>query len=78
MFLIKLSGDVEINPGPKSGTNQILRKNQTVKCLELNARSLMSVRKTNYGETVSNLERFQNFVYTEDIDIVFVNETWLS
>ena len=38
----------------------------------------MSVRKTNYGETVSNLERFQNFVYTEDIDIVFVNETWLS
>ena len=78
MFLIKLSGDVEINPGPKSGTNQILRKNQTVKCLDLNARSLMSVRKTNYGETVSNLERFQNCVYTEDIDIVFINETWLS
>ena len=78
VFLIKLSGDAEINPGPKSGSNQIFYKNQTVKCHELNARSLMSVRKANYGETVSNLERFQNFVYTEDIDIVFVNETWLS
>ena len=38
----------------------------------------MSVTGTNDGETVSNLERFQNFVYSEDIDIIFVNETWLS
>ena len=38
----------------------------------------MSVTKTNDGEIVSNLERFQNFVYSEDIDISFVNETWLS
>ena len=38
----------------------------------------MSVKKINYGETVSNLERFQSFVYTEDIDIAFVNETWIS
>ena len=38
----------------------------------------MSVTKTNDGEIVSNLERFQNFVYSEDIDISFVNESWLS
>ena len=38
----------------------------------------MSSVKTNDGKTVSNLERFQNLVYCEDIDIVFVNETWLS
>ena len=38
----------------------------------------MSVTKTNDGEIVSNLERFQNFVYSEDIDISFVNEPWLS
>ena len=38
----------------------------------------MSVKKTNGREVVSNLERFHNFVYSEDIDIVFVNKTWLS
>ena len=38
----------------------------------------MSVTKTNDGETVSNLERFQNFFYSEDIHVVFSNETWLS
>jgi exonuclease III len=26
----------------------------------------------------SNLERFQNLVYSDDLDIVCVNETWLS
>ena len=76
VFLIKLSGDIEINPGPES--KQSSHNNRPVKCLGLNARSLMSVTKTNDRETVSNLERFQNLVYSEDIDIVFVNETWLS
>ena len=78
MLLIKLSGDIEINPGPTSNAVQMSHNNRAVKCLGLNARSLMSVRKTNDGESVSNLERFQNFVYSEDIDIVFVNKTWLS
>ena len=77
-FLSNYRVTLKLIQDQKCGTNQILRKNQTVKCLELNTRSLVSVRKANYGETVSNLERFQNFVYTEDIDIVFVNETWLS
>ena len=43
-----------------------------------NARSLMSVTKTDDEETVSNLERFQNFAYSKNIDIIFVNETWFS
>ena len=34
--------------------------------------------KSTNGETSSNLHRFQNFGYAEDIDIVFANETWLS
>ena len=31
-----------------------------------------------WHKTESNLERFQNFVYSEDFDVVCVNETWLS
>ena len=41
-------------------------------------RSLTTTVKSTTGEISSNLQRFQNFVYTEDIDIVFANETWLS
>ena len=78
LFLIYLSGDVELNPGPRNTTNQVPCDKRPVKCLLLNARSLMSTAKTSDGKTVSNLERFQNLVYCEDIDIVFVNETWLS
>ena len=78
VFLIKLSGNVEINPGPSSNKFQNSYNDRAVKCIGLNARSLMSVKKTNDREVVSNLERFQNFVYSENIDIVFVNETWLS
>ena len=73
-----LSGDVELNPGLKNATNQLPCDKRPVKCLLLNARSLMSTAKINDGKTVSNLERFQNLVYCEDVDIVFVKETWLS
>ena len=41
-------------------------------------RSLTSTVKSTTGEISSNLQRFQNFVCTEDIDTVFANETWLS
>ena len=34
--------------------------------------------KSTNGEISSNLQGFQNFVYTEDIDNIFANETWLS
>ncbi|CAB4038149.1 Hypothetical predicted protein, partial [Paramuricea clavata] len=40
----------------------------------------MSLHKTNIGNnlTDTNIERFQNLVYSEDPDIVCVNETWLN
>jgi hypothetical protein len=92
VLCILLAGDIATNPGPTTIANAqfgnlprshiqapvVERSKNNVKCLALNARSLMSVTKTNDGETVSNLERFQNFVYSEDIDVVFANETWLS
>ena len=57
VFFIKLSGDVEINPGPKDDAIR------SVKGLVLNARSLTSSVKTD-NKTESNLERFQNLVYS--------------
>ena len=68
-----LSGDVEINPGPRC------KEKNSVKCVTMNAQSLTSLVKfNNSNKTESNLEQFQNFVYSEDFDIVCVNETWLS
>ncbi len=65
VFLIMLSGDVEINPGPRR------KEDGSVKCVTMNARSLTSLVKfTNGNKTESNLERFQNFVYSEDFDVV--------
>ena len=78
VILIKLSGDVEINPGPQSNTSQNLQRKKSLKCASINVRSLTSAVKSTNGETSSNLHSFQNFVYAEDIDIVFANETWLS
>ena len=72
MFLIKLSGDIEIKPGPKSDGHCI------VKCVVLHARSLTSSVKMKNNKMESNLERFQSLVYSEDMDIVCVNENWLS
>ena len=56
-----------------------IHREKPVKCASINVRlSLTSKVKSTNGEIFSNLQRFQNFVYTEDIDIVFANETWLS
>ena len=69
-----LSGDVAINPGPCN-----VHVNRSVKCLAMNARSLMSTHKLTESETVCNLNCFQDLVYSEQIDIVCVNETaWLN
>ena len=78
VFLIKPSGDVEINPGPQSNTRQSSLRKKTVKCASINVKSLTSTVKSAKGEISSNRQRFQNFVYAEHIDIVFANETWLS
>ena len=67
VFLIKLSGNVEIN-----------QRKKTVKCASINVKSVTSTVKSAKGEISSNRQRFQNFVYAEHIDIVFANETWLS
>jgi hypothetical protein len=46
------------------------------KCLVVNARSLLSVRKSE-GKRTCQLGNFQELVYSEDADIVWVTETWL-
>ena len=49
-----------------------------MRCLAINARSLISVHGMNNCEgNCCNLERFQNLVYSENSDIVCVSETWL-
>ena len=80
-LLILLSGDVATNPGPhlfvKKKKNSV-SKNK-IKCSVLNARSLKSFHREEISNRiVCNLERFQNFVYNENSDIVCVNETWLT
>ena len=66
-ILLLLAGDIATNPGPYKHTN---RENQIVKCLALNARSLVSLHKSNNGNSLkdTNIERFQNWVYSEDSD----------
>ena len=73
MFLFKLSGDVKINhAGPQDDGHCCLIG------VVLNARSLTSLVKMNDNLKESNLERFQNFEYSDDLDIVCANETRLS
>ena len=67
VFLIMLSGDVEINPGPRC------KEKDSVKCVTINARSLTRLVKFNNSSKSES-----NLVYSEDFGIVCVNETWLS
>ena len=75
LFLcILLAGDIATNPGPTCKTT-----NFSIKCATVNARSLKSVHKdVTTNSTICNLERFQDFVYGENLDVVCVNETWLN
>lgn len=68
LICILLCGDVATNPGPS----------KHIKCATLNARSLKSLHKTTTGMNISNINCFQDLVYSDDIDIVCVNETWLD
>ena len=76
VLLILLAGDVATNPAPLSSAP----KNRTLNCLSLNARSLTSLHRTNTSEAeiCSNMELFQNLVYSKDSDVIFVNETLLK
>jgi hypothetical protein len=76
LLCILLSGDVAINPDPCN-----VHLNRPIKCFAMNARSLMGTHKLTESETVCNLNCFQYLVYSEQIDIVCVNEkydTWLN
>ena len=46
-------------------------------CLVINARSLKSLHVTD-DKQVCNLSRFQELVYSESADLVWVIETWLT
>ena len=71
LLLILLAGDVATNPGPpKSGRN-------FVNCLVINARSLKSRHIVN-GRKVCHLSCFQDLVYSDQADFVWVTETWLT
>lgn len=73
---ILLAGDVSTNPGPPAAA---LNTNSAYKCVCINARSLKSIQRLGLGlQPISNMERFQDLVYSEDCDICCVNETWLN
>ena len=62
------------NPGPAPASKQL-----PIKCATINARSLKSIHKdVATNSTTCNLQRFQDFVYGENLDVVCVNETWLN
>ena len=82
-LIILLAGDIATNPGPFSGANHTTNLQQkandrkfSAKCLVVNARSLLSIRKSE-GKRSCHLANFQELVYTENADIIWVTETWL-
>lgn len=73
-MLVLLANDVEVNPGPVHTSGNI-----TIKCATINPRSLKSIHKNVANNTtISNIQRFQDLVYAENLDVVCVNETWLN
>ena len=81
---ILLAGDVATNPGPSSTPNHAPNLQRmtndrkfSAKCLIVNARSLLSVRKSE-GKRSRHLPNFQELAYTEDADIIWVAQTWLK
>ena len=70
-----MSGDINHNPGPISAATA-----GKINCLVMNARSLKSYHKdsTTNWKSVCNLHRFQDLVYAENSDVIYVNETWLN
>ena len=79
LISLLLSGDICVNPGPDNPRHKQSspRKEQSATCLVINAQSLKSVNNVD-GNKVSNISRFQELVYGEEADIVFVTEAWLK
>jgi hypothetical protein len=86
-----MCGDIHPNPGPtitnitstSSGNLGSRKQNPEQKhsslfCMYMNARSLKKTFLTQENRHISNLIKFQELVYSESIDVMFVTETWLN
>ena len=79
--LLLLCGDIASHPGPVGSSESIL----FIRCMVSNTQSLKSLKSlkkvvNNDGSKAlaCNLHQFQDLVYSEDMDVVCVNETWLN
>lgn len=76
--LLLLCGDVASNPGPVGSSESI----PVIKCMVSNTQSLKSLKKVVNSDgskaLACNWHQFQDLVYSEDMDVVCVNETWLN
>jgi hypothetical protein len=68
-LVIVFAGDIATNSGPN---------NQHLRCLSFNAQSIRSTRKLPDGSYASNLKSFQDMVFAEELDLIFVTESWLN
>ena len=88
--LLLKCGDIHPNPGPTNGANSSRNDNcdscklqpeqsQTyLSCMYMNARSLKKIIHVQDNQYISNLSKFQELLYSESVDIMFVTETWLN
>lgn len=81
-----LAGDIATNPGPYMTTSSARLSYQPTKqeskgnpatCLVLNARSLKSQHLLD-GKKLCHISRFQELVYSESADLVWVTETCMA
>ena len=90
-LVLLMCGDIHPNPGPtttnkninpsrsnKQITNGQRNKQSDLYCMHMNARSLKKNIHPQGKLYTSNLLKFQEMIYSEMFDIVFVSETWLN
>ncbi len=88
-----MCGDIHPNPGPTATSTNVNSnysnnrgtsgrkpedKHSNLFCMYMNARSLKKNIHTQGNVYVSNLMKFQEMVYSESVDLMFVSETWLN
>lgn len=82
IMLVLLANDVEVNPGSAdSGVQHLANNNSSLNCILLNARSLKSMHTQYENQTAkisTNIARLQNLLCSEETDVVFVTETWIT